>query len=69
MKFNLQARYSLVILSLIIWGTIWGAAGMFLAVPLTAILFIVLSNFEATRPAAILMSQNGRIESPAKNQT
>ena len=51
-----------VILSLALWGSIWGIAGMFLCVPLTVIMMIVLSYFERTRPIAILLSGDGKIE-------
>lgn len=51
-----------VILSLALWGSIWGIVGMFLCVPLTVIAVIVLSYFEPTRPIAILLSGNGKIE-------
>ncbi|MEZ5862667.1 MAG: AI-2E family transporter [Geminicoccaceae bacterium] len=50
-----------IILSLTFWGIIWGVAGMFLCVPLTALLAIVLSKFEPTRPVAILLSSDGRL--------
>ncbi|MCB1968935.1 MAG: AI-2E family transporter [Geminicoccaceae bacterium] len=50
-----------IILSLTLWGSIWGIAGMFLCVPITVSLTIVLSFFELTRPAAILMSSDGNI--------
>lgn len=50
-----------VILSLALWGQLWGVVGMFLSVPLTVILLIVLSNFPETRPYAIALSQDGRI--------
>jgi AI-2 transport protein TqsA len=33
-----------ILLSLLIWGYIWGIVGMFLSVPLTAIIKIILSN-------------------------
>ncbi len=51
-----------VILSLFAWGAIWGIAGMFLAVPITAIMIIVMANFQSTRPVAILMSQAGSVD-------
>jgi len=51
-----------VILSLALWGSIWGIVGMFLCVPLTVIAMIVFSYFERTRPIAILLSGDGRIE-------
>ena len=50
-----------VILSLALWGSIWGIVGMFLCVPLTVIAMIILSYFEQTRPIAILLSGDGRI--------
>ncbi|HEY9039639.1 MAG TPA: AI-2E family transporter [Roseovarius sp.] len=49
-----------VLVSLAVWGALWGLAGALLAVPLTSILSIVFSSFEPTRPIAILMSD--RIE-------
>jgi AI-2 transport protein TqsA len=51
-----------MLLSLTVWGTIWGIAGMFLAVPLMVILMIVCSNIEATRPLAVLMSADGKLQ-------
>jgi AI-2 transport protein TqsA len=48
--------------SLVAWGAIWGVTGMFVAMPITAILIIVLSNFQSTRPVAILLSRTGDIE-------
>lgn len=61
---SLNLSQFVVILSLFIWGAIWGVVGMFLAVPITAILMIVMSNFESTQPIAILLSQSGNISSP-----
>ena len=48
-----------IILSLTIWGTIWGITGMFIGVPLMAVLMIVMSHFKSTQPMAILLSQQG----------
>lgn len=62
---TLNMSQFVVILSLFVWGAIWGVTGMFLAVPMTAILMIILSNFESTRPVAVLMSQKGSLNSPA----
>ena len=50
-----------VILSLLVWGELWGIAGMFLAVPLMMVLAIVLAQFDSTRAVAILLSKNGRV--------
>ncbi len=51
-----------LLLSLTIWGSVWGVPGMFLSVPIMVTLMIVLSHFPQTRPVAILMSQDGRID-------
>lgn len=50
-----------IILSLAVWGFIWGVAGLFLAVPLTVIIMIICSHFEPTRWIAILLSSDGRL--------
>jgi predicted PurR-regulated permease PerM len=53
-----------VIVSLMVWGTVWGVVGMFLSVPIMVVLLIVLAHFETTRPVAILLSADGRIPEP-----
>ncbi|OSP56598.1 AI-2E family transporter [Pseudoruegeria sp. SK021] len=50
-----------VLCTLLIWTSIWGLIGAIIAVPMTAILLIVLSAFDATRPVAILASRDGRL--------
>ena len=47
--------------SLAAWSALWGIPGAFLAVPITAIVTIVLSEFPGTRPLAVLLSSNGRL--------
>lgn len=59
-KFNLSGL--VIILSLSIWGKIWGIIGMFLCMPFLMILNIILSNFAQTRPIVVLLSRNGEIE-------
>ncbi|MES1265856.1 MAG: AI-2E family transporter [Variovorax sp.] len=49
-----------VVLSLAIWGSLWGVAGAFLAAPLTVLVMIVLAQFPDTRWIAALLSANGR---------
>lgn len=56
-----------VIVSLVVWGTIWGVVGMFLSVPIMVVALIVLAHFETTRPLAILLSADGRIPEPPEN--
>lgn len=50
-----------ILISLAVWSELWGVPGAFLAVPITAIITIVLSEFPGTRPIAVLLSQSGRI--------
>lgn len=50
-----------VIVSLVLWGTIWGVVGMFLCVPIMVVALIVLAQFETTRPLAVLLSADGEI--------
>lgn len=51
-----------VMLSLILWSMLWGVVGMFLCVPITVIVVLILANFPSTRWVAVLLSQNGRIQ-------
>lgn len=51
-----------ILLSLAGWGSLWGIAGMFLCVPMTVAIMIILAQFEVTRPVAILLSDNGDVE-------
>jgi predicted PurR-regulated permease PerM len=48
-----------VLLTLAIWGVMWGITGMLLSVPITVILIIIMAEFPATRPFAILLSHDG----------
>jgi len=45
-----------ILAALSMWGVLWGLPGMFLAVPLTVVLKIVLENIEITRPLARMLS-------------
>jgi AI-2 transport protein TqsA len=45
-----------VLLFLMFWGLVWGIPGMFLAVPITAILKIVLCRIPTTVPVANLLA-------------
>lgn len=51
----------IMLLALAFWGSIWGVTGMFLAVPIMVVVMIGCSNFERTRPVAILLSENGQL--------
>ena len=50
-----------VLLSLSIWGSMWGIIGMFLSVPITVVIMIICSQFDKTKPIAILLSERGKI--------
>ena len=50
-----------ILISLAVWGSLWGFAGMLLAVPITVTIMIILTQFQSTRPIAILLSDSGEI--------
>jgi len=54
-----------VLLSLALWGSVWGIAGMFLCVPITVIALIALSHFPPTQPIAVLLSSSGTLKNAA----
>jgi predicted PurR-regulated permease PerM len=44
-----------ILFSLVFWGWLWGIWGMFLSVPITVMIKIILENIEATKPISIMM--------------
>ena len=48
-----------VLLSLAIWGSIWGIPGMFLSTPLTVMAIVILAQFPGARWIAVLLSGDG----------
>lgn len=50
-----------ILVSLTVWSGLWGIPGAFLAVPITAVMAIVFSEFSGTRPLAVLLSRNGQL--------
>jgi AI-2 transport protein TqsA len=56
MAHGLELHPVTILLALAFWGLLWGIVGMFLAVPMVAMLRIVLAEFETTRPLAELLS-------------
>ena len=48
-----------ILIALTVWGALWGVAGAVFSVPIMAILLVVLSEFESTRPVAVLLSKDG----------
>lgn len=47
-----------VLFSLFFWGWLWGIVGMFLAVPIAAVIKIFCSNIEPLKPIAVLIGTN-----------
>lgn len=60
---SLNLSSFVILLALVVWGAMWGPAGMFLAIPLTVILMLIFARFEATRPLAVILSKDGRLPS------
>ena len=50
------------ILSLAIWGKIWGVTGMILSVPITVIMIIIFSQFDKTKNISIFLSESGDVD-------
>jgi AI-2 transport protein TqsA len=53
---DLELHPVTVLVALAFWGLLWGIAGMVMAVPIVAILRIVLLRFETTRSLAELLA-------------
>ncbi len=53
---NMDLHPVTILIFLMFWGLVWGIPGMFLAVPITAVLKIVLSRIENTKPVAELLA-------------
>lgn len=54
---NLSAL--VVLISLAVWGAIWGIIGMFLSAPLTVLMMILFAQSQSTRWIAIALSADG----------
>jgi predicted PurR-regulated permease PerM len=50
-----------ILVNLMFWGILWGAAGAFFSVPLLVATFVITAQFDRTRWIAILLSANGNI--------
>ncbi len=51
----------IILLSLAVWGALWGFTGVLLAIPMTITVMIMLTQFRSTRPIAVMLSDNGEI--------
>ena len=57
---RLNLSFFVIFLSLFFWGWLWGAAGIILAVPMTASLKIILERIPATSHLAMLLGRARR---------
>jgi len=58
---SLNVSPFVILVSLVVWTSLWGIFGAILAVPIMAILVIILSEIDATRPIAVLLSKDGSL--------
>ena len=57
-----------ILVSLSLWGWLWGFVGMILAVPMTVIIKIVCENFSILNPIAVLLG-NGIARKTPQSKT
>ncbi|MDZ4778484.1 MAG: AI-2E family transporter, partial [Alphaproteobacteria bacterium] len=57
---SLNLSAVVVLLALALWGSLWGIAGAFLAVPLTVMLMVMLAQIDDARWIAVLLSADGK---------
>jgi len=51
-----------ILVSLGFWTIVWGVPGAILAVPLTVLIILVMAQFEALKPAALLLTDRSSFE-------
>jgi predicted PurR-regulated permease PerM len=56
---SLNLSVLVVLISLAVWGALWGIVGMFLSAPLTVLMMIMFSQSPSTRWIAIALSADG----------
>ena len=61
---SLNMSALVVILSLTIWGAMWGITGMILSVPITVMMIIVFEEIPSLRFIAIALSEKGQLSKP-----
>jgi AI-2 transport protein TqsA len=61
---SLNMSALVVILSLTIWGAMWGVMGMILSVPITVMMIIVFEEIPSLRFIAIVLSEKGQLSKP-----
>jgi len=58
----------LVLVSLGVWGWIWGFAGMILAVPMTVIIKIICENIPVMEPVSIMIGSRKSVNAKKAEQ-
>ena len=53
-----------ILVGLTFWTSLWGVAGAVFSVPIMAVAVVVLSEFESTRPFAVMLSRKGELGAP-----
>jgi predicted PurR-regulated permease PerM len=59
---SLNMSTFMVMVSLTFWGTMWGAVGAFMAVPMMVVTMIICTEIPALRPFAVLLSGDGNLD-------
>jgi AI-2 transport protein TqsA len=58
---SLNISSLVVILSLTIWGAIWGVMGMILSVPITVMMIVVFEEIPGLKFVAVMLSEKGQL--------
>jgi predicted PurR-regulated permease PerM len=58
----------LILLSLLLWGTIWGISGALLSVPIASIIKIVCENVSSLKPIAVMMGTGNASPAPEEEE-
>jgi predicted PurR-regulated permease PerM len=61
---SLNMSALVVVLSLTLWGAIWGVMGMILSVPITVMMIIVFEEIPSLRFIAVALSEKGDLDKP-----
>ena len=63
---SLNLSPMIVMVSLILWSSLWGVPGAFLCVPITVIFLIICTYVPSLRGVAVLLSADGNVENVPK---
>ncbi len=58
---SLNISSLVVILSLTLWGAIWGVMGMILSVPITVMMIVVFEEIPSLKFVAVMLSEKGQL--------